>query len=94
MAGELSDRIDECECCPGEFSCFLPAVLSGGGSLIFFERADKIAQVIEAAAQGNARDGIVRGGQGEAGVLDSLNVQVLDGRVVRHLVEEAAEVFG
>ena len=65
---------------------------SRSNSFIFFEGADKIAQVIETVSVGDFRDGIVRGCQLAAGLFNPLAVQVIHGSLMSHLGKEPAEI--
>ena len=79
-------------------SCFLSwveltaLIFSRSNSFIFFEGADKIAQVIETVSVGDFRDGIVRGCQLAAGLFNPLAVQVIHGSLMSHLGKEPAEI--
>lgn len=80
-------------------SCFLSwveltaLIFSRSNSFIFFEGADKIAQVIETVSVGDFRDGIVRGCQLAAGLFNPLAVHVIHGSLMSHLGKEPAEIF-
>lgn len=55
---------------------------------------DEITHIIEAAGEGDLCDGVIGVGKFEAGHLDAVAVEVIDGAVVCELLEKAAEVIG
>ena len=69
-------------------------ILPGRDPFIFFEGADKIAQVIEPVAIRNFRDGIGGGGKLVAGLFDPLVIQIIHGGLVGHFGKKTAKVFG
>ena len=69
-------------------------VLARRGFLVAAEEPDEITDIVEAAGEGDFRDGIVRVGELETGHLDAVAVEVVDGAVMRDFLEEAAEVIG
>lgn len=63
-------------------------------SLIFMERLDKITLIVKAAGDGSLFYGNILRGEHLAGAFDSVIVQVINGRPLRHAPEISAEISG
>lgn len=71
-----------------------PGVLPGRHALEAFEDADEVGHISEPRIQRRVGDRAAARGEQHAGLLDAVIAQVFDGRAVRRLFEEAAEVLG
>lgn len=86
----MPDKIAEYLTCISQLSAL---VFSGSDAFILFKNADKVAQIVEAAVVCDVCDGIVGGGQHQAGLLDPLAVQIIHWCLMRHIRKEPAEIF-
>lgn len=59
---------------------------------IAVEELDEIAHIIEAASECDVGNGIICVSKLETGHLDAIAIEVIDGRVMRDFLEEAAKV--
>ncbi len=64
-----------------------------GNPFLFAERFDEITEVIESAGIGNIRDGFVCVGQFQAGLVDTVLVQIFNRCIMRHFLEKFTEII-
>ena len=62
-------------------------------SFIFFERTDKITQIIETISISNISNGITCSGQFITGLFNTLSVQIIHRCLMGHLRKKTAEVL-
>src|SRR5699024_1811277 len=79
--------------CCSHTGCLYPLIFAGCDSLIFFESADKITEIVKAVPVSDLCVGIVRSGKLVAGLLDPQVARILQWRRVRHVREKPTEIF-